>query len=125
MNIRYLLLGNQSLRKGSKNSTNTKLIEMECEEESRRRLKQQKKITEEAEQKRLAAELAERKQALLEEAKKCSSKKKGSKKPIFEGEKVTKQSLTEKKLQKLAKTVDYLERAKREEATPLIEAAFQ
>ncbi|EPS68679.1 hypothetical protein M569_06088, partial [Genlisea aurea] len=31
----------------------------------------------------------------------------------------------EKKLQKLAKTMDYLERAKREEATQLIEAAFQ
>lgn len=54
-------------------------------------------------------------------------------------EKVTKQSLMElalseqlrerqemeKKLQKLAKTMDYLERAKREEAAPLIEAAFQ
>lgn len=31
----------------------------------------------------------------------------------------------EKKLQKLAKTMDYLERAKREEAAPLIEFAFQ
>lgn len=31
----------------------------------------------------------------------------------------------DKKLQKLAKTVNYLERAKREEAIPLIEAAFQ
>ncbi len=31
----------------------------------------------------------------------------------------------EKKLQKLAKTMDYLERAKREEAAPLIVAAFQ
>lgn len=31
----------------------------------------------------------------------------------------------EKKLQKLAKTMDYLERAKREEAAPLIEASFQ
>lgn len=31
----------------------------------------------------------------------------------------------EKKLQKLSKTMDYLERAKREEAAPLIEAAFQ
>lgn len=31
----------------------------------------------------------------------------------------------EKKLQKLAKTMDYLERAKREEAAPLIEAAYQ
>ncbi|MFZ8272504.1 hypothetical protein ACO1K0_14120, partial [Staphylococcus aureus] len=31
----------------------------------------------------------------------------------------------EKRLQKLGKTMDYLERAKREEAAPLIEAAFQ
>lgn len=31
----------------------------------------------------------------------------------------------EKKLQKLAKTLDYLERAKREEAAPLIEASYQ
>lgn len=31
----------------------------------------------------------------------------------------------EKKLQKLSKTMDYLERAKREEAATLIEAAFQ
>lgn len=31
----------------------------------------------------------------------------------------------EKKLQKLAKTMDYLERAKREESAPLIGAAFR
>jgi hypothetical protein len=31
----------------------------------------------------------------------------------------------EKKLQKLAKTMDYFERAKREESAPLIEAAFR
>jgi hypothetical protein len=31
----------------------------------------------------------------------------------------------EKKLQKLAKTMDYLERAKRQEEAPLIEQAFQ
>ena len=31
----------------------------------------------------------------------------------------------EKKLQKLAKTMDYLERAKREVVAPLIEASFQ
>lgn len=30
----------------------------------------------------------------------------------------------EKKLQKLAKTMDFLERAKREEAAPLIEVSF-
>lgn len=31
----------------------------------------------------------------------------------------------EKKFQKLAKTMDYLERAKREESIPLVEAAYQ
>lgn len=31
----------------------------------------------------------------------------------------------EKKLQKLARTMDYMERAKREEEAPLIEAAYQ
>lgn len=31
----------------------------------------------------------------------------------------------EKKLQKLVKTMDYLERAKREESSPLIEAAYR
>jgi len=31
----------------------------------------------------------------------------------------------ERKLQKLAKTMDYLERAKREEEAPLIDAAYQ
>lgn len=54
-------------------------------------------------------------------------------------EKITKQTLMElalseqlrerqemeKKLQRLAKTMDYLERAKREESAPLVEAAFQ
>ncbi|XP_044471259.1 eukaryotic translation initiation factor 3 subunit A-like isoform X2 [Mangifera indica] len=146
------LLARKSIIEKRKEEHERQLIEMEREEESRR-LKQQK-ITEEAEQKRLAAEYEQRKnqrilreieereleeaQALLEEAEK-RSKKKGSKKPILEGEKVTKQSLMEralteqlrerqemeKKLQKLAKTMDYLERAKREEAAPLIEAAFQ
>ncbi|XP_010541009.1 PREDICTED: eukaryotic translation initiation factor 3 subunit A isoform X2 [Tarenaya hassleriana] len=126
-------------------------LEMEREEEQRR-LKLQR-ITEEAEQKRLAAELEERRrqrilreieereleeaQALLEDTEKRL--KKGKKKTLLDGEKVTKKSVMaralseqlkerqemEKKLQKLAKTMDYLERAKREEAAPLIEAAYQ
>ncbi|XP_044500346.1 eukaryotic translation initiation factor 3 subunit A-like [Mangifera indica] len=146
------LLARKSIIEKRKEEHERQLIEMEREEESRR-LKQQK-ITEEAEQKRLATEYEQRKnqrilreieereleeaQALLEEAEK-RSKKKGGKKPILEGEKVTKKTLMElalteqlrerqemeKKLQKLAKTMDYLERAKREEAAPLIEAAFQ
>ncbi|KAK9192995.1 hypothetical protein WN944_003691 [Citrus x changshan-huyou] len=114
------------------------LIEMEWEEESRRMLRQQKKTAEEAEQKRLAAEFELRKnqrilliqlegaQALLdEEAEKCSSsKKKEAKKPIMDQQLRERQEM-DKKLRKLAKTLNYLERAKREEAIPLIEAAFQ
>lgn len=145
------LLARKSIIEKRKEEHERQLLEMEREEESRR-LKLQK-ITEEAEQKRLASEFEQRKnqrilkeieereleeaQALLQEAEKRSKKK--GKKPILEGEKVTKESLMElarseqlrerqemeKKLQKLAKTMDYLERAKREEAAPLIEAAFQ
>ncbi|KAH9735184.1 CASP-like protein 5A1 [Citrus sinensis] len=114
------------------------LIEMEWEEESRRMLRQQKKTAEEAEQKRLAAEFELRKnqrilliqlegaQALLdEEAEKCSSsKKKEAKKPIMDQQLRERQEM-DKKLRKLAKTLNYLERANREEAIPLIEAAFQ
>ncbi|KAA8545218.1 hypothetical protein F0562_020002 [Nyssa sinensis] len=145
------LLARKSIIEKRKEEQERQLLEMEREEESKR-LKLQK-ITEEAEQKRLASEFEQRKnqrilreieereleeaQALLQEAEKRSKKK--GKKPILEGEKVTKQSLMElalneqlrerhemeKKLQKLAKTMDYLERAKREEAAPLIEASFQ
>ncbi|KAJ4849474.1 Eukaryotic translation initiation factor 3 subunit A [Turnera subulata] len=146
------LLARKSIIEKRKEEQERQLLEMEREEESRRLRLQ--KITEEAEQKRLAAEFEQRKtqrirreieereleeaQALLEEAEK-RSKRKGGKKPILEGEKVTKQALVEralneqlrerqemeKKLQKLVKTLDHLERAKREEAAPLIEAAFQ
>ncbi|KAL9667514.1 hypothetical protein QQ045_001875 [Rhodiola kirilowii] len=127
------------------------LLEMEREEETKRLRLQ--KLTEEAEQKRLAAEYESRKnqrilkeieereleeaQAMLQEAEKRGKKK--GKKPIIEGEKITKQSLLEhartehlrerqeieKRLLKLAKNMDYLERAKREEEAPLIEDAFQ
>nr|KAJ0203074.1 hypothetical protein LSAT_V11C500267100 [Lactuca sativa] len=115
--------------------------------EETKRIKLQKK-TEEVEQKRLATEFNERKhQHILreieererEEAQELFNdvgkriKKKG-KKPIIEG--VTEQSLMElvmqeqvrerqemeKRIQKLIKTMDHFERAKREEAAPLIEA---
>ncbi|KAJ6370498.1 hypothetical protein OIU76_028724 [Salix suchowensis] len=72
---------------------------MEREEESRK-LKQQK-ITEEVEKKRLAAEYEQR-------------NKQGS----FG-------KLRRINYRNWLKTMDYLERAKREEAAPLIEAAFQ
>ncbi|KAM7481730.1 hypothetical protein LguiB_006313 [Lonicera macranthoides] len=145
------LLARKSIIEKRKEEQERHLLEMEREEESKR-LKLQK-ITEEAEQKRLATEIEQRKNqrilreieereleeahALLQEAEKRSKKK--GKKPLLDGEKVTKQSLMElalteqlrerqemeKRLQKLGKTMDYLERAKREEAAPLIEAAFQ
>ncbi|KAK2966398.1 hypothetical protein RJ640_013708 [Escallonia rubra] len=146
------LLARKSIIEKRKEEHERQLLEMEREEESKR-LKLQK-ITEEAEQKRLATEYEQRKierirreiqereqaeaEAMLQEAEK-RGKNKNRKKPLLEGEKVTKQSLVElalneqlrerqemeKKLQKLGKTMDYLERAKREEAAPLIEAAFQ
>lgn len=145
------LLARKSIIEKRKEEQERLLLEMEREEETKR-LKLQK-LTEEAEQKRLASEYEQRKnerilkeieereleeaQALLQEAEKRSKKK--GKKPVLEGEKVTKQTLMElalteqvrerqemeKKLQKIAKTMDFLERAKREEAAPLIESAFQ
>ncbi|CAI0390945.1 unnamed protein product [Linum tenue] len=145
------LLARKSIIEKRKEEQERQLLEMEREQESKR-LSEQKR-TEEQEQKRLAAEYErlknqrilreieerelEEAQAFLEETEKRSKKK--GKKAVVEGEKVTKQSLMEralneqlrerqemeKKLQKLAKTMDHLERAKREEAAPLIEAAFQ
>ncbi|KAK1370744.1 Eukaryotic translation initiation factor 3 subunit A [Heracleum sosnowskyi] len=145
------LLARKSVIEKRKEEQERHLLEREREEESKR-LKIQK-ITEEAEQRRLASEIEQRRnqrilreieereleeaQALLQEAEKRGRKK--GKKTVMDGEKVTKQSLMElahneqlrerqemeKRLQKLGKTMDYLERAKREEAAPLIEAAFQ
>lgn len=144
------LLARKSIIEKRKEEEERKLLERERLEESRRIELQ--KITEEAERKRLASEYEERKnerirreieerelaeaQALLQEA--AQRIKWKGKKPI-EGEKLTKQSVMEltlseqlrerqereKKLQKLSKTMDYLERAKREEAAPLVEAAYQ
>ncbi|CAN6463503.1 unnamed protein product [Victoria cruziana] len=145
------LLARKSIIEKRKEEQERHMLEMEREEESKR-LKLQK-ITEEAEQKRLASEYSRREeqrirreieereleeaQALLQEAEKRKGKK--GKKPVIEGEKVTKQALLElalneqlkerqemeRKLQKLAKTMDYLERAKREEESPLIEEAYK
>ncbi|MBA0687420.1 hypothetical protein Goari_014963 [Gossypium aridum] len=144
------LLARKSIIEKRKEEQERQLLEMEREEESKRQMLQK---TEEAEKKRLAAvfeqqraerirkEIEEREleeaQALLQETEKHL--KRGKRKPILDGEKLTKQTLLEqamseqlketqeqeKTLQKVAKTMDNLERAKREEATPLIEAAFQ
>ncbi|PPD94597.1 hypothetical protein GOBAR_DD08350 [Gossypium barbadense] len=145
------LLARKSIIEKRKEEQERQLLEMEREEESKRQHLLKK--TEEAEKKRLAAmfeqqraerirkEIEEREleeaQALLQETEKHL--KRGKKKPILDGEKLTKQTLIEralseqlkerqeqeKRLQKVAKTMDHLERAKREEAAPLIEAAFQ
>ncbi|XP_047340607.1 eukaryotic translation initiation factor 3 subunit A-like [Impatiens glandulifera] len=143
------LLARKSIIEKRKEEQERHLLELERQEELKKLEIQ--KITEDAEQRRLAAEYEQRRnqklkeiedremedvRAMLEDADKRGKKK--GKKPLIEG-KVTKQSLMElalteqlrerqemeKKLQKLAKTMDYLERAKREEAAPLIEAAFQ
>ncbi|KAK7854155.1 eukaryotic translation initiation factor 3 subunit a [Quercus suber] len=145
------VLARKSIIEKRKEEEERKLLEKERLEESKRIELQ--KITEEAERKRLAFEFEERKnerirreieerdlaeaQALLQEASQRIKWK--GKKTGIEGEKLTKQSVMEltlteqlrerqemeKKLQKLAKTMDYLERAKREEAAPLVEAAYQ
>lgn len=145
------LLARKVLIERRKEEQERQMLEMEREEESKR-LKQQR-ITEEAEAKRLASEYTKREeqrirreieekeleeaQALLQEAERRKGKK--GKKPAIEGEKVTKQILIEqalneqlkerqemeRKFLKLAKTMDHLERAKREEEAPLILAKYK
>ncbi|CAK9275979.1 unnamed protein product [Sphagnum jensenii] len=147
------LLARKVLIERRKEEQERQMLEMEREEESKR-LKQQR-LTEEAEAKRLANESARREEArirkeieekeleearaLLAEAEKRKGKK--GKKATGDGEvtKLSKQSLMEeafseqmkeraemeRKLQKLSKTMDHLERAKREEERPLIEEAHQ
>uniref|UniRef100_A0A803KNW3 Eukaryotic translation initiation factor 3 subunit A n=1 Tax=Chenopodium quinoa TaxID=63459 RepID=A0A803KNW3_CHEQI len=142
------LLARKTIIEQRKEEQERQLLEKEREEELKRM--QQQKNNEEAEQKRLAIEIEKRKlqriqkeieEREMEEAKALLNEKfsKNKKKPIIEGDKMTKQALLElalneqlrekqemeKKLQKLSKQMDYLERAKREEAAPLIEAAYQ
>ncbi|XP_025883546.1 eukaryotic translation initiation factor 3 subunit A-like [Solanum lycopersicum] len=144
------LLARKSIIEKRKEEQERLLLEKERVEESKRR--EHQKMTEEAEQKRVSAELEQRRnqrilkeiedreleeaQAMLQEAEKRSKRKK---KPVLDGEKMTKKDIMElalheqlrerqemeKKWQKFAKVMDYLERAKREEAAPLIESAFQ
>ncbi|KAL3326772.1 hypothetical protein AABB24_037459 [Solanum stoloniferum] len=144
------LLARKSIIEKRKEEQERLLLEKERVEESKRR--EHQKMTEEAEQKRVSAELEQRRsqrilkeiedreleeaQAMLQEAEKRSKRKK---KPVLDGEKMTKKDIMElalheqlrerqemeKKWQKFAKIMDYLERAKSEEAAPLIESAFQ
>ncbi|CAI0404951.1 unnamed protein product [Linum tenue] len=97
-------------------------LSQEREQESKRLSKQN--ITEEQEQKRLAAEHERlRKQRILGEIEECKLEE--AQALLDQTEKHSKRQEMVKKLHKLAKTMDYLERAKREEAAPLIEATFQ
>lgn len=99
------------------------LILKEHEEEMRKlNLRMQ---TEVAEQKRLASEVEDRRrQRILREIEVRELEKAQA---LLENteRRWTNREERERKLLKLAKTMDYLERAKREESTPLIEAAYQ
>ncbi|XP_021839380.1 eukaryotic translation initiation factor 3 subunit A [Spinacia oleracea] len=142
------LLARKTIIEQRKEEQERQLLEKEREEESKRLQLQKSNV--EAEQKRLASELEKRKiqriqkeieEREIEEAKALLQEKfsKNKKKPLIEGDKLTKQALMElalneqlrekqemeKKLLKLSKQMDYLERAKREEAAPLIESAYQ
>nr|XP_043624538.1 eukaryotic translation initiation factor 3 subunit A-like [Erigeron canadensis] len=143
------LLARKTIIEKRKEEQERRLFEMEREEETKRL--QEQKEAKEAEQRRLETEFKERKQqrilrdieerereevqTLLKDAEKFINKNRM--RPIIDGN-VTKQTIIElalqqqvrerqemeKKLQKLVKRMDHLERAKREEAAPLIEAAF-
>lgn len=116
---------------------------MKERKEESKRLELQK-VTEEAEQKSLAVQYEQRKsqrirreieereleeaQALLQEAEKGHKKEKVTKQTLKEmalTEQLRERQEMEKKLLKLAKTMDHMERAKREETVPLNLAAFQ
>ncbi|XP_074311613.1 eukaryotic translation initiation factor 3 subunit A-like [Silene latifolia] len=140
------LLARKTIIEQRKEAQERQLLEMERAEEMKRQ--QLQKITEAEEQKRLATDLQRRRNdqirkdvedrerlatlALVEE--KLGKKQKKqivdgmSKQEIMEvvlQEQLKERQEMEKKLQKLAKQMDYLERARREEAAPLIEAAYQ
>ncbi|PNX79827.1 eukaryotic translation initiation factor 3 subunit a, partial [Trifolium pratense] len=146
------LLARKSIIEKRKEEQERQLLEMEREEESKKLRLQ--KVNDEAEKIRLEKESELRRKQriqremeekekeearlLLEEHEK-RFKLKGKKAPPIDKANLSRQTLLqislieqqkqrqdiEKKLQKLAKTMDHLERAKREEAAPLIEAAYQ
>ena len=129
------------------------LLEQEKEQEEARVALQRKHEAAEAkrleeerhtrEQTRIQQEMDEKEKqealALLAEAEKRNKGKKGFKIKLEEGQKLDKRSLMqdaikeqikerqdmERKLVRLAKSMDHLERAKREEEVPLIEAAYK
>ncbi|PWZ32080.1 Eukaryotic translation initiation factor 3 subunit A [Zea mays] len=141
------LLARKSIIEKRKEELERQILEKEKEEEKKRMSSQKKTADEERvrllneqrqrEQDRIRREIEEKNKA---EAKKLLEdlNKAGKKHVVVEGE-LTKEAIMElarneqlkerhemeKKLQKFAKTMDYLERAKRQEEAPLIEQAFQ
>ncbi|CAD6233126.1 unnamed protein product [Miscanthus lutarioriparius] len=141
------LLARKSIIEKRKEELERQILEKEKEEEKKRMSSQKKTADEERvrllneqkqrEQDRIRREIEEKNKA---EAKKLLEdlKKAGKKHVVVEGE-LTKEAIMElarneqlkerqemeKKLQKFAKTMDYLERAKRQEEAPLIQEAFQ
>ncbi|OMO59890.1 eukaryotic translation initiation factor 3 subunit A-like protein [Corchorus olitorius] len=148
---RMRLLARKSIIGKREEEQDRELSEMELEAESKKQMFQKK--TEEAEKKGLAALFQqlrperiqkEMEEQELEEAwillqQNEKHLKRWINKLLSDGEKLMKQTLIEnlmikqlkesqepeKRLQKVAKTMDHLERDKREEAAPLIENAFQ
>uniref|UniRef100_A0ACD5YW35 Uncharacterized protein n=1 Tax=Avena sativa TaxID=4498 RepID=A0ACD5YW35_AVESA len=144
------LLARKSIIEKRKEDHERQILEKEKEEETKRMSIQKKSADEERErlqkeqrlreQQRIRREIEdkEKKEAQAQLAQLEIGTKKHRKKPIFEGE-LTKQGMVElavqiqikerlemeKRLQKVAKTMDHLERAKRQEEAPLIEEAFQ
>ncbi|RZC89102.1 hypothetical protein C5167_030798 [Papaver somniferum] len=134
------LLARKSIIEKRKELQERQLLEMELEEETKRQKIQQ--VTVEAEKKRLEKEAYLREQERIkrdqeeqeiEKLKKIYKNKKGTKTPTTKQEiidmaiqeQLKERQELEKRLQKLAKTMDHMERARREEEAPLIDAAFQ
>ncbi|KAI3839630.1 hypothetical protein MKX03_018688 [Papaver bracteatum] len=133
------LLARKSIIEKRKELQERQLLEMELEEETKRQKIQQ--VTMEIEKNRLLKESREREIKRIKEEQ--ERKERDEVKKLLKGgdigEGATKQQIIEmaiqeqlkvrqeleKRLQKLAKTMDHMERARREEEAPLIDAAFQ
>ncbi|CAL5000509.1 unnamed protein product [Urochloa decumbens] len=142
------LLARKSIIEKRKEDLERQILEKEKLEETKRASFQKKTADEERirllneqrqrEQERIRKEIEEKNKAEARKLLEDLTKKAGKKTVALEGE-LTKEAVMElalneqlkerqemeKKLQKLAKTMDYLERAKREVEVPLIEEAFK
>ncbi|KAG2245165.1 hypothetical protein Bca52824_093015 [Brassica carinata] len=117
------LLARQSIIEKRKEEQERLQLEMEHEEEQGK-LKLRMEIVE-AEKKRLVTEVEERRrQRILREIEERELEEAQSLLKNTERHQMKVEEM-ERKLLKLAKTMDYLERAKREDSIPLIEAAYQ